>query len=235
MTLLAGLVLLGIARLFPQHGFGLWLRLAAATLVLLAPGRMVARTLGLRSWAAAFTWSVALVAGALALTFAVHASLTLTLVLVLAAGAAALAARFRSGRSRSTALHRPAPATRLNAGCAVAGIGLGIALWSIEGLVKGDALFHLGRVRKLNDFGSLSLRAVDEFKDGGLHPGYAFPLWHGWLALIAQPRRRRSDLGRAARVEPARAARTRARARDGAAGVPIGVARVRSRCSRRSA
>src|SRR5439155_10794152 len=68
----------------------------------------------------------------------------------------------------------------------VAGIGLGIALWSIEGLVKGDALFHLGRVRKLDDFGSLSLRAVDEFKDGGLHPGYAFPLWHGWLALVAK-------------------------------------------------
>src|SRR5439155_9251389 len=68
----------------------------------------------------------------------------------------------------------------------VAGIGLGIALWSIEGLVKGDALFHLGRIRKLADIGSLSLRAVDEFKDGGLHPGYAFPLWHGWLALVAK-------------------------------------------------
>ncbi len=27
---------------------------------------------------------------------------------------------------------------------------------------------------------------MDEFKDGGLHPGYAFPLWHGWLALVAK-------------------------------------------------
>ena len=69
---------------------------------------------------------------------------------------------------------------------ALAGVGLGIALWSIEGVVHGDALFHLGRMRKLDDFGSLSLRAVDEFKDGGLHPGYAFPLWHGWLALVAK-------------------------------------------------
>ena len=33
-----GLPLLGIARLLPEHGFGLWLRLAAATLVLLAAG-----------------------------------------------------------------------------------------------------------------------------------------------------------------------------------------------------
>src|SRR5207302_1961774 len=38
----------------------------------------------------------------------------------------------------------------------------------------------------LDDFGALSLRAVDEFKDGGLHPGYAFPLWHGCLALVAK-------------------------------------------------
>jgi hypothetical protein len=187
MTLLLGFVLLGIARLLPEHGFGLWLRLAAATLLLLAPGRLVARALGLRSWAAAFAWSVALVAGALALTFAVHASLTLTLFLVLGAGvAAAIATRLQPGRSRSVAIHKPTTATRANAGCVIAGLGLGIALWSIEGLVKGDALFHLGRVRKLDDFGSLSLHAVDEFKDGGLHPGYAFPLWHGWLALVAR-------------------------------------------------
>ena len=59
--------------------------------------------------------------------------------------------------------------------------------------MHGDALFHLGRIRKLDDFGSLSLRAVDEFKDGGLHPGYAFPLWHGWLALVAKLARRRPD------------------------------------------
>jgi hypothetical protein len=186
--LLLGLPLLGVARLLPEHGFGLWLRLAAATLVLLAPGRLVARALGLRSWAAAFTWSVALVAGALALTFAVHASLTSTLVLVLLAGAVAAAAatRFQPGCSRSVAIHKPTTLTRATVGIAIAGLGLGIALWSIEGLVKGDALFHLGRVRKLDDFGSLSLRAVDEFRDGGLHPGYAFPLWHGWLALVAR-------------------------------------------------
>ena len=41
-------------------------------------------------------------------------------------------------------------------------------------------------MRKLDDFGGLSLRAVDEFRDGGLHPGYAFPLWHSFLALVAR-------------------------------------------------
>ncbi|HKT45283.1 MAG TPA: hypothetical protein VJQ85_10815, partial [Gaiellaceae bacterium] len=69
---------------------------------------------------------------------------------------------------------------------ALAGLALGGLLWGIEGVIRGDAIFHLGRIRKLDDFGSLSLRAVDEFKDGGLHPGYAFPLWHGWLALVAK-------------------------------------------------
>jgi hypothetical protein len=56
----------------------------------------------------------------------------------------------------------------------------------VAGSVQGDALFHLARVRKLADLGGLSLRSVDEFKDGGLHPGYAFPLWHGVLALVSR-------------------------------------------------
>ncbi len=145
--------------------------------MLLLPGRLVARALGCRGVAGELVWSVGLVAAALALTFAVRGSLTLTLLLVLAAGA--LAVPF--GRRRAVA-----PGTRVPGTVALAGIGLGIALWSLEGIVRGDALFHLGRMRKLDDFGSLTLRAVDEFKDGGLHPGYAFPLWHGWLALVAK-------------------------------------------------
>src|SRR6266849_2752220 len=178
--LLLAAPLLGIARLLPEHGFGLWLRLAAATLVLLLPGRLLARALGRPSAAGALAWSCALVAGALALTFAVHGSLDLTLALVLAAGAVALPFSWRR-RSR-----KDAEAPRGLGLVGLAGIGLGIALWSVEGVVHGDALFHLGRMRKLLDFGSLSLRTVDEFKDGGLHPGYAFPLWHGWLALVAK-------------------------------------------------
>lgn len=175
--LLLALPLLGIARLLPDHGFGLWLRLAAATLVLLLPGRLVARALGRGGPAAAFAWSVGLVAAALALTFAVHASLDLALIVLLVVAVVAFPFSWRAKRE-------PVPAAR--GVIALAGVGLGIALWGIEGIVKGDALFHLGRMRKLDDFGALSLRAVDEFKDGGLHPGYAFPLWHGWLALVAK-------------------------------------------------
>ena len=175
--LLLSLPLLGIARLLPEHGVGLWLRLAAATLVLLLPGRLVARALGRSGPASAFVWSVGLVAAALALTFAVHASLDLVLVLLLVV--AVLALPFQKKRATDSGFRVPGAV-------ALAGVGLGIALWSIEGVVRGDALFHLGRMRKLDDFGALSLHAVDEFKDGGLHPGYAFPLWHGWLALVAK-------------------------------------------------
>ena len=63
---------------------------------------------------------------------------------------------------------------------------LGLLLWHVAGNIGGDGLFHLARVRKLDAFGSLSLDAVNEFADGGLHPGYAFPLWHGFLALVAR-------------------------------------------------
>src|SRR4029079_6867252 len=63
---------------------------------------------------------------------------------------------------------------------------LGALLWHVAGAVTGDALFHLGRVRKLVDFGDLHVRSVDEFRDGGLHPGYAFPLWHAFLALVSK-------------------------------------------------
>lgn len=154
----------------------LWIRLAAATVVVLLPGVLVARALGRRGLSASLTWSVAVVAGALALTFAAHGSLWLTLGLVLGVGAVAALLGQRE---------RPAP-LRGRLPIALAGLALGGLLWGIEGVIRGDAIFHLGRIRKLDDFGSLSLRAVDEFKDGGLHPGYAFPLWHGWLALVAK-------------------------------------------------
>jgi hypothetical protein len=58
-------------------------------------------------------------------------------------------------------------------------------LWHTAGAVVGDGLFHEARIRKLVHVGDLHLRTVDEFKDGGLHPGYAFPLWHGLDALVA--------------------------------------------------
>src|SRR6185312_5411485 len=67
-----------------------------------------------------------------------------------------------------------------------AGALLGLLLWHVAGHVGGDGFFHLARIQKLLAFGDLSLGSTNEFPDGGLHPGYAFPLWHGFLALVAK-------------------------------------------------
>ena len=66
------------------------LRLAVATAILLAPGAVVARALGLSGAAPALAWSLTALFGALAVTFLLEASLSLTLVLLLAVGLAAL-------------------------------------------------------------------------------------------------------------------------------------------------
>jgi hypothetical protein len=153
------------------------LQLAFANAVLLLPGALVARALGLRSISATLAWSLALLFGALAVTFLVGASLALTLVLLLAAAAAALPFARRVPRPERV----PARWWIFAAGAV-----LGLLLWPIAGEIGGDGLFHLARARKLDAFDSLSLDAVNEFADGGLHPGYAFPLWHGFLALVAR-------------------------------------------------
>ena len=77
----------------------------------------------------------------------------------------------------------PVPAARV---ILAAGAVLGLLLWRVAGNVGGDGFFHLARVQKLLAFDDLSLDSANEFPDGGLHPGYAFPLWHGFLALVAK-------------------------------------------------
>src|SRR6266540_1222821 len=151
--LLLSLPLLGVARLLPAYGVGLWLRLVAASLVLLLPGTLVARALRLRGASATVAFGLGALGPALLLVFLVHSSIWLALVVL---------------------------------AVALVGLLLGVLLWHVAGVVNGDALFHLGRVRKLDAFGDLHIRSVDEFRDGGLHPGYAFPLWHAFLALVAK-------------------------------------------------
>jgi hypothetical protein len=199
---LAALPALGVARLVPDTGWGLWVRLFAATACLLLPGALVARALRVPGFSAALAWSLGALFAATAVMFAVHASLNLALILLAAIAAAALAAVLIRPSNRllqaPEALKEPEtpaqradydPSNSLSQGflVAAAGVGFGIALWFLtRHLSGGDDLFHLARVRKLDELGSLSLRSVDEFRDGGLHPGYAFPLWHAFLALVAR-------------------------------------------------
>ncbi len=162
-----------------MSGILLYLRLALALAILLAPGWLLARALGVRGVAATLAWSLTLIFACLVPTFALNGSLTLTLALLFVAGAAGLA----------TAVLRRAPAPVLAPGrgwAAAGGLALGILLWRVAGTVEGDGLFHLARARKLLELDGLSLDSVSEFADGSLHPGYAFPLWHGFLALVAR-------------------------------------------------
>ncbi len=150
--------------------------MAAALACLLVPGAIVSRALGLSGLAPAFTWSLATLAVGMMVMFAVHGSIWLAFGVMVAVSACAVPFAFR----------RPPP--RIAAwSLAILALGLvvGITLWWVAAF-GGDAFFHLARVRKLVDFGSISLRSLDEYKDGGLHPGYAFPLWHGLVALVCK-------------------------------------------------
>ena len=63
----------------------LLIRLALATGLVLAPGAIVARAVGVRSTSATLAWGLGIVFAAMTVVFAVHASLTLALVLLLVA------------------------------------------------------------------------------------------------------------------------------------------------------
>ncbi|HEV2592450.1 MAG TPA: hypothetical protein VGU02_11210 [Gaiellaceae bacterium] len=150
-----------------------YIRLAFATALVLLPGKLVARALGQRLMSATLAWSLACVFVAWSAVFILHRSIHLALVVLLAIAVGAAFKRRQAARVSGTILPW------------LTGVVLGLLLWPVEGAVTGDGLFHEARVRKLVDLTSLHLRTVDEFKDGGLHPGYAFPLWHGFLALVS--------------------------------------------------
>jgi hypothetical protein len=168
--------LLGLSRLAPATGVGLGFRLIAATACLLLPGALIARALGLEGAAPIFTWSLAALFLGMAVMFAVHGSIWLAAAVMGGAALAAAPFALRGSGARVSVW---------TVGVLALGLAAGIALWWVAAY-GGDSFFHLGRVRKLVDFGSISLRSLDEYRDGGLHPGYAFPLFHGFLALISK-------------------------------------------------
>jgi hypothetical protein len=145
-----------------------YIRLAFGTVLVLLPGLAIGRTMS-----EVVAWTMGALFVAWTVVFAVHSNIELAALVLLLLFVVALLARRRLQFER----HRPGGAIAL-------GIILGWLLWHTAGAVVGDGLFHEARVRKLVDFGDLHLRTVDEFKDGGLHPGYAFPLWHGLDALV---------------------------------------------------
>jgi hypothetical protein len=174
---LAAIPLLAVARLLPAEGIGLALRLTAASLCLLIPGALIARALRLPAVAEAAALSLGVLFLGLVATFALETSILLALVVLGAAAAVALPFALRT---EGVGL-QPVTWAVAAAGAVYAGF-----IWRFGPALGGDALFHLARVRKLETFDELSVNAVGEFADGGPHPGYAFPLWHAFLALVSK-------------------------------------------------
>src|SRR6476619_4917757 len=140
---LLALPALGLARLAPETGWGLGLRLAAATACLLLPGFLIAAALRVPGFSAAFAWSFGALFVATAVMFLVHSSLTWALILLVAITAAAAVVVFLRPPGDP-----PGQVSGLSVlvplGVALAGVGFGIALWFLMGhLTGGDDLFHL--------------------------------------------------------------------------------------------
>src|SRR3954453_24210212 len=144
-----------------------YLRLVFGMACVLVPGALVARAFGQRSYSAVFAWTLGCVFVAWAVVFAVHSNIKVVALILLVIAVTALVLGRRSVWSRD----ERAPKWVLGGG-----VVLGWFLWHVALDVAGDGLFHEVRMRKLVDCGALHLRAVHEFKDWRLHPGYAFPL-----------------------------------------------------------
>jgi hypothetical protein len=181
--------LLLVAHLLPATGVGLALRLgAAAACVLLVPGALLLRAIAWPSspgiaLAASFALSLAVDAFGLALAFAVGASILLTAIVIAAVSVVVAVPAALRNRAKPVAVAE----RRALLGVLGSGILFGAVVWWAVGPINGDGFFHLARARKLADLGALDgLSSIGEFKGGGLHPGYAFPLWHAVDALVAR-------------------------------------------------
>ena len=149
------------------------------------PGALLARALGVRGASATLAWALALVFGALAVTFLVSASLDPH-------------ARARPRRAASAALpsascaaprelvlnHHESPARGRGARGRRAARAPPLAR---RGTRRRRRLLPPRADPEARSRSATSRsRRANEFPDGGLHPGYAFPLWHGFLALVAK-------------------------------------------------
>ncbi|MGN6797389.1 MAG: hypothetical protein ACTHKS_04520, partial [Gaiellaceae bacterium] len=150
-----------------------YLRLALGTVLVLLPGLALGRTVS-----EVVAWTMGALFVAWSVVFTLHGDIRLAALVYLLLFVAALLWRRKSTVSDTFKVSD-------TKWVVVLGIVLGWLLWHVAGAIVGDGLFHEGRVRKLVELGNLHLRTVDEFRDGGLHPGYAFPLWHALDAQIA--------------------------------------------------
>ena len=157
----------------------LLVRLALATGLVLAPGAIVARAVGVRSTSATLAWGLGIV-------FA-RDDRRLRGARLADAGARAARSSPRSSRRRSRSAGRPVPRDPGR------GVRLGRRV-PCSGCCSGTSPARSAVTASSTSPASASSSSsatsrsssVNEFADGGLHPGYAFPLWQAFLALVAK-------------------------------------------------
>jgi len=172
------------ARLLDLAAPAVWL---AACAVLLVPGWGLMRLLRLERHAGfggalpvCFALGLVMWTPALAVGFLLELPFGAVLAMAVAAGWAAALAALR----RPVALE-PVPLGELAAGL-VASVAFGFVTWRLSTGVVGDALFHVGRMRKIDAVDGLTLTGISSFEHGAPHAGYAFPLLHAAWAGIAR-------------------------------------------------
>lgn len=185
---LAAALVCGLLSLLPDTLPWWPVKLSAATcFVLVLPGAAVLRIVGWpRSPAAVLAgcavWSIALLAPGLVVMLVVDGGLDVALVWLLVVIGAALAA----GRGKPVEMDvRLTSAILLLVGTAAA---FAVLVAFARHNNVGDAIEHIARIRKLTELDPLrTLEEINLLPPGtGLHPGYAFPLWHATIALIVR-------------------------------------------------
>jgi hypothetical protein len=174
---------LGAGRALAWDALAVW---AAAGILLLLPGWCALRAAGLErdlgragSAPVAAALSLAVWTPPLAVAYLAGLSLTVAIAAVLAATALLVAA------VRAPAA-LPRAGTLEVAGGAAGAAAFAYLAWRISTPVVGDALFHVGLMRRLGDAPSLSFANVSPFLHGPANAGYALPVLQAAFEGVAK-------------------------------------------------
>src|SRR6478672_344985 len=183
IALIALAACLAAGRALAWDALAVW---AAAGLVLVAPGWCALRTAGLerdlgRAGAAPVAAALSLAVWTPPLAVAYLLGLTLTAVI---AAVLLLAALLLVTVREPSALPRAGLVEV--AGGALAMTAFAYLAWRISTPVVGDALFHVGLMRRLGEAPSLSFANVSPFLHGPANAGYALPVLHGAFEGVAK-------------------------------------------------
>ena len=187
LIVLAGLAVCAFASLLPNGGPLTAVKLAIGTWgVLILPGAVILRLLGWPASPAAAlpacaAWSVTALAPGFVLMLATGGGVPVVILWLLGVVGAGLLI----GRGRPVAMDLRLTPTFFWFAAGVAGFAA--LMWIGSWNNVGDAVEHIARMRKITDLDPAA-HHLDQLgllpPDTGLHPGYAFPLWHATGAAI---------------------------------------------------